>query len=219
MSQQEHSKIIDKLAKQIFQPHGLEQKGKSRTWYDDQGLYTTVIEFQPHKWEHGAFLNVGVNFHWYAQAYTSFDIGYRVTGFEKFETAKQFTSKIEDMVRLALDKAFFYRQQLKDIHAAKSFILAHEFTSDSLWGNYHKGVICGLTHDTDGLYKHFDALLLVDHDVPWANELKSNVAHLKGIAADHSKFRSEILRIILESRNLKKLKPMEIELLNSIDEL
>jgi hypothetical protein len=112
----------------------------------------------------------------------------------------------------------FYRQQLKDIHAAKSFILAHEFTSDSLWGNYHKGVICGLARDAEGLYKHFDALLLVEHDVPWANELKSKVGHLREIASDHSKFRSEILRVILESRNLKKLKPMEIELLNSIGE-
>lgn len=215
MSQPEHSKIITKVAKQIFKPHGLEQKGQSRTWYDDQGLYTTVIEFQPYKWEHGAFLNVGVNFHWYVQEYTSFDIGYRETGFEKFETAEQFTSKIEEMARLALDKAFSYRQQLIDINSAKKTILTHNFTSDTLWGNYHKGVICGLTNDTDRLNKHFDALLLVDHDVEWANELKSRVRQLKGIASDHSKFKSEILSNILESRNLKKLKTMKIELLNA----
>ncbi len=215
MSQPEHSKIITKVAKQIFKPQGLEQKGQSRTWFDDQGLFTTVIEFQPHKWEHGAFLNVGVNFHWYLQEYTSFDIGYRETGFEKFETAEQFSSKIEDMVRLALEKAFSYRQQLIDINTAKKTILAHNFSSDTLWGNYHKGVICGLTNDTDGLNKHFEALLLVDHDVEWANELKSRVLQLKEIASNYPKFKSEILSTILESRNLKKMKTMEIELLNA----
>lgn len=215
MSQPEHSKIIIKVAKQIFKPHGLEQKGQSRTWYDDQGFYTTVIEFQPHKWNHGAFLNVGINFHWYVQEYISFDIGYRETGFEKFETAKEFTSRIEYMVRLALDKALSYRQQLIDLNAAKKTILAHDFTSDTLWGNYHKGIICGLTNDTDRLHAHFDALLSVDHDAEWANELKSKVRQLKGIASDYPKFKSEIISTILESRNLKKLNTMEIELLNT----
>lgn len=216
MSQPEHSKIITKVAKQIFKPHGLEQKGQSRTWHDDQGLYTTIIEFQPHKWDHGAFLNVGVNLHWYVQDYVSFDIGYRETGFEKFETAEQFTSKIEDMVRLALDKVFSYRQQLIDLNTARKTILAYDFTSDILWGNYHKGVICGLTNDADGLNKHFDELLLVDHGVEWANELKSKVRRLKEIASDYLKFKNEILGIINDSRSLKKLKPMEINLLNAI---
>lgn len=215
MSQPEHSRIISKVAKQIFKPHGLEQKGQSRTWYDDQGFYTTIVEFQPHKWEHGAFLNIGVNFHWYVQEYTSFDIGYRETGFEKFETAEQFTSKIEDMVRLAIDKALSYRQQLIDLDTVKKNILAHNFISDTLWGNYHKGVICGLTNDAEGLNKYFDALLLVDHDVEWANELKSKVRQLKKIVSDNLKFKNEILSIIHESRSLKKLKTMEIKLLNA----
>lgn len=213
MSQQEHSKIIIKTAKQLFKPYGFEQKGQSRVWHDDQGLYTTLIEFQPHKWEHGAFLNVGVNFHWYVQPYTSFDIGYRETGFEKFETAKQFTAKIEDMVHLAAEKALSYRQQLIDLSTAKATILAHHFTSDSLWGNYHRGVVCGLTKDIDGLNQYFDALLQVDHDVKWANELKTKALQLKALASDPSKFNTEILQTILESRKEKKLKAMEIELL------
>jgi hypothetical protein len=215
MSQPEHSKIITKAAKQIFKPHGLEQMGQSQTWFDDQGLYTTIIEFQPHKWEHGAFLNVGVNFHWYEQEYTSFDIGYRETGFEKFETSEQFTSKIEDMVRIAMDKALSYRVQLINLSTVKKNILAHNFTSETLWGNYHKGVISGLTNDADGLNKYFDELLLVGHDVEWANELKSKVRQLKEIASDSLKFKNEILRIIHESRGLKKLKTMEVKILNA----
>ncbi len=213
MSQPEHSKIINKVAKQILKPHGFEQKGQSRIWYDDQGLYTTVVEFQPHKFAHGAFLNVGVNFHWFEKEYTSFDIGYRELGFEKFETAEQFTSKIEDMVNLALEKALSYRQLLVSLETSKKTILAHNFTSDTLWGNFHKGIICGLTNNIQGLIKYFDALLLVDHDVEWANDLKSKVRELKEIASNNSKFKTEILRTILESRKLKKLKDMEIKLL------
>ena len=212
MAQLEHAKIINKTARQILKPHGLEQKGQSRTWYDDQGLYTTIIEFQPHKWEHGAFLNVGVNFHWYVIDYVSFDMGYRETKFEKFETVDQFTSKIEPMVQLALDKALFYRQMLASLEMAKQNIITHNFTNDELWGNYHKGVICGLTKDINGLNKYFEKLLLVDHDVEWANDLKSRVKELKEIASDNSKFRAEILKIILEARKLKKLKSMEINI-------
>ncbi|TGK89246.1 hypothetical protein EHQ24_00130 [Leptospira noumeaensis] len=212
MSQSEHSKIITKQANKLFKPHGIVQKGKSRTWYDDHGIYTTIIEFQPHKREHGSFLNVGVNFHWYVKNYISFDIGNRVTEFEKFETAELFTIKIDEMVRLALEKAFNYRQKLINIITIKDTILSHNFTSDSLWGNYHKGIICGLTKDIEGLNKHFEDLLLVDHDFQWVKELKLNVIELKKAALDYKKFQKEIHSTIIEARKLKKLKNIEIQL-------
>jgi hypothetical protein len=214
MAQLQHSKIINKVAQQILKPQGLEQKGQSRTWYDDQGLYTIVIEFQPHKWEHGAFLNIGVNFHWYANDYISFDIGYRETKFEKFTTAQQFTSKIESMVQHSLDTIIFYRAQLENLVIAKENILTYNFTSDELWGNYHRGVICGLVGDMNGLNKYFDMLLAEKHNVEWANNLKAKVTELKKISTNNSKFRAEILETVLESRKLKGLKIMQIELLN-----
>lgn len=206
----EHEKIITNLAKQFLKPQGIVQKGQSRTWYDDQGFYMTVIEFQPHKIEPGAFLNIGVNFHWYVKEYISFDIGYRESKFEKFKTADQFTAKIEEMVNLAKDKALLFRERFSDLSLAKKNILAHDFGGDVLWGNYHKGIICGLTQDLPGLHKYFEALLQVDHNVGWANDLKSTTIRLKEIALNYDLFRAEVIKFIEESRRLKKLKPMEI---------
>ena len=43
MSQKVHTKIINNVAKQILKPEGLVRKGQSRTWYHDQGWFTTVV--------------------------------------------------------------------------------------------------------------------------------------------------------------------------------
>ena len=210
MSQAEYVKIITNVAKQYLKPHGLVQKGQSRIWYDDQGIFTTVIEFQPHQFEPGAFLNIGVNFHWYIKDHISFDIGYRESKFEKFKNAAQFTSTFEEMVCFARDKTLNYREQFADLTSARKNILAYDFGGDALWGNYHKGVICGLTHDPGGLHEFFNTLLQVDHNVGWANELKSTVIHLKNVALEHERFRMEILKYIETSRALKKLKSKTI---------
>ncbi len=210
MAQPEHSKIIHQVASKILKPHGLVRKGQSRTWYDDHGWYTTIVEFQPHKWEHGAFLNVGVNFHWYEQDYESFDMGYRETGFEKFESAEQFVGRIEPMVQLALDKVLAYREQLSDPEQAKQTILNYTFTSEEQWGYFHKGVICGITGDLDGLNHYFEHLLADDYEVEWFEELKSCVRKLKEMTHDAVRFKKEINNTILTSRKLKKLKEVEL---------
>ncbi|MFV0290086.1 MAG: hypothetical protein ACK5IJ_04195, partial [Mangrovibacterium sp.] len=63
MALPEHSKIINQVAREIFKEYGIERKGQSRTWLDDQYWYTTIIEFQPFKDRQGTCLNVGINFH------------------------------------------------------------------------------------------------------------------------------------------------------------
>lgn len=40
------NKIIRKLCKEIF-PSSVFQKGNSRVYFDDNGYYFTMIEFQP----------------------------------------------------------------------------------------------------------------------------------------------------------------------------
>lgn len=212
MAQSEHTKIINKCARQVLKPAGLVRKGQSRTWYDDHSWYTTVVEFQPHKWKHGALLNVGVSFHWYEKNYISFDIGYRETGFEAFETAEQFHAAIEAMVNTALEKVLFYRRKLPDLPGAKNMILEHTFSSDSLWGNYHKGVICALTDQPKESERFFRDLLAVEHEVPWAIELKKRTRGLLEILEQPEAFRQHILEIIVQSRLKKKLKSVAFEL-------
>ena len=89
MTQPDHSKIINKTAKKIFGVYGIKQKGQSRIWLDDNGWFTTVIEFQPFRGRQGTTLNVGVNFNWYEKEYFSFDIGYRPVSYTHLDVYKR----------------------------------------------------------------------------------------------------------------------------------
>lgn len=205
MALPEHSKLINKVAKNIFTPKGLSRKGQSRMWLDDQGWFTTVIEFQPFTNRMGTCLNIGVNFHWYYNDYWSFDIGYRESDFLDFFNEQQFVPNLEKLTKLALAKTLNYRELLKNLESAKATILHHNFSSEDLWGSYHKGIICGLHGDMKSLNQYFDKLLKTNHDVPWANELKERVVKLKDLVDNYDDFIQEIIDIISQTRMAKKL--------------
>src|SRR5687767_4381931 len=73
-----HSTLITAAAREILRPMGLFQKGRSRTWLDDQGWWVCVVEFQPSSWSRGSYLNVGCMWLWGVKDYISFDEGYRI---------------------------------------------------------------------------------------------------------------------------------------------
>lgn len=206
-----HSKIINRVARKIFKEHGIEQKGQSRTWLDDQYWFTTIIEFQPFKDRQGTCLNVGANFHWYKQDYFSFDIGNRESKFIDYKNDKQFETEMESLVKLALSKTLSLREKLADLKAAEKIITKNEFASDNLWGNYHRAIISGLNNEQAKSEKYFNLILKYDFDVPWANELKERVSDLKSELKNMPDFRKKIDGIIEKTRAEKKLKEIEIK--------
>ena len=207
----EHSKIINKIARGIFREYGIERKGQSRTWLDDQYWFTTIIEFQPFKDRQGTCLNVGINFHWYEKEYFSFDIGNRESDFIDFKNEKQFQSEMKSLVEKALKRTLELRNTMNDLKSAEKNIINHEFASDNLWGNYHRAIICGLNNEVGKSEYYFDLILKDDFDVPWAKELKRRVSELKNELKDTSNFQVKINEIIENTRNEKKLKEIEIK--------
>ena len=223
----EHSKIITKVAKQKLKPLGIAQKGKSRIWLDDNVWFTTQIEFQPSSWARGAYLNIGANFHWYKQEYMSFDLEYRRGNFVEYKNDEQFTNAMEKFCDLTIQKVLELRERLATLLSAKDNILAYNFSSEELWGNYHKGTICGLTGNFDELNKFYSDLLKVDSTkqwtcgntgvvhsthIEWIDELKENVKYLLKKTSSLDIFKAEVLNIIAETRRLKKLSEVEINL-------
>ena len=210
----EHSKIIFKVAKQKLKPFGVVQLGKSRIWLDDRGWYTTQIEFQPSSWARGTYLNIGVDFHWYKKQYMSFNLEGRQENFVEYKNDEQFTAEMEKFCDLIIKKILEIRENLRTIASAKKIILKHNFQNDDLWGNYHKGTICGLAGDFDKMNKYFNDLLKVENDMQlqWIEDLKENVKHLQSKTYDLELFKAEKLNIISETRKLKKLPEMEINL-------
>ncbi|MDR1275758.1 MAG: hypothetical protein LBL72_05180, partial [Candidatus Accumulibacter sp.] len=136
----DHNKIIAKTATAALKPYGIKRKGQSRLFVDDNGWFVIIIEFQPHKFNRGSFLNVGVNFNWYPQGYFSFDMGYRENEFIECVEERGFIESVDKLCKKAVEKVLKYRDDLKTMKTAEKIISEHEFTSDETWGNYHRGV-------------------------------------------------------------------------------
>ena len=151
----DHNKTITQAARSILKPHGLFQKGSSRTWIDDNGWYLTVVEFQPSNWGKGSYLNVGINFLWRQQDYLSFDFGSREHSFVSAEDLTSFCSKAADLSQIALDIVMKYRS-FRDLRFACEQILNNNagIPSHLL---YHKMMVCGLIEDPR-VVNHYNAL-------------------------------------------------------------
>ena len=210
----EHSKVINKVAKKLLKPQGIVQKGQSRIWLDDHGWFTTIIEFQPRDKAKGSFLNIAAHFHWHKKDCFSFDLGYRELDFVEYKNDEQFAKKMEKFCELTIEKVLEIRKKLATLHSAKKVILGHTFVSEEIWGKYHKGTICGLTGDIEKLNKHYGDLLKYEHrcNAPFIDELKENTKFIQSKASNLELFKAEILSIIAETRKLKKLPEMEIML-------
>lgn len=206
MALPEHSKIINKVARGIFKEYGIERKGQSRTWLDDQYWFTTIIEFQPFKDRQGTCLNVGINFHWYEQEYFSFDIGNRESEFIDFRNEKQFQSEIESLVEKALKRTLEMRDKMADLKNAENIIIKHEFASDNLWGNYHRAIICGLNNEPKKSDEYFNQILNEKFEYDWQKELKEKVEQLKSDLENITEFKEKIDKTIKNTRTKKKLK-------------
>ncbi|MCL1992794.1 MAG: hypothetical protein FWG66_07590 [Spirochaetes bacterium] len=212
MENADHNKIIKAIATKLFKPHGIKRKGQSRLFIDDNGWFIIIIEFQPHNYNRGAFLNIGINFNWYLNDYFSFDIGGREKDFIEYKNTDQFTAEIKKICEYSIEKINGYRSQFKNIKDAEKIILKTQYTSDDFWGNYHRGIISGLVGNMDNLKKYFEKILNEpDDNIGWRIELKKNIKELKALAEkDSSNFNEKIKGIIKEARKRKNLDEKEI---------
>src|SRR5690606_34982472 len=105
-----------------------------------------------------------------------------------------------------------YRQNLKDLNNSKQLILSHTFTSENIWGSYHKGTICGLTNEFDKQNEYYQKVLNNSETFEWLNELKKRVKILAEKAESQNIFTETIIEIVKKTRILKKLPETEIKL-------
>lgn len=132
-------------------------------------------------------------------------MGHRELSFIQYASGEQFQHEIEKCCDLAVEKTRQYKNELKTLELAHEALVNYKFTSDSLWGNYHKGTVAGLIDDAKSMETHYEKLLKVEHDIEWVGELKERTRILLDLSSDLSKFRNEIAQICNVSRKLKKL--------------
>jgi hypothetical protein len=212
MENLEYNKIIKTIATKLLKPYGIKKKGQSRLFIDDNGWFLIIIEFKPHKYKRGTFLNIGINFNWYFNDYFSFDIGNREKDFIEYNNTEKFTEEINRLCEYSIEIIIGYRTKLKNINTSEKIILENNYTSDSLWGNYHRGIISGLNGKINNLHKYFNKLLNEpDNNIEWIKELQKTTKELKDLADNNvNDFIEKIKNIIIETRKLKKLEEKEI---------
>lgn len=144
----EHGRIIGKVAKAALQPIGFRQKSRSRIWFADEGLWLSVVEFQPSSWSKGSYLNVAVHWLWGRPPYVlSFDRVDRVNGFIGFDGPEQFTLLMTNLVKKASEVIQRDRSQFKSIGQTANFLIQEEQSRSTHrfgWGAFNAGVAAGL---------------------------------------------------------------------------
>lgn len=206
MSTPPHSKIINRVARQVLKPIGVKRKGQSRIWLDDNGWWITVIEFQPSAWSKGSYLNVGINFQWYPQEHLSFDIGYREAGFVEYESDEQFEPNAQEFVRLAKAKILEIRELLSSPKSVKEYVVSSlQEHRPTLWGEFHQGMSCILAKEKSQAIAYLNQVLSNPHDAGWAIDLKEFVSKLISLLESSEDAFQFLNEIVNKSRELKKL--------------
>jgi hypothetical protein len=219
-----HSKLIAQAARDTLRPLGIVQKGRSRTWLDDQGWWIGVIEFQPSSWNRGGYLNVGINWLWNPKDFLSFDLGYRVDEVEPvvYESDEQFTPLAGRLAKAAADRAVLYRTVFPSIVAvAKHAQRPDRRLRKALWAATDRlkkrdaAIACGVVGDVARARKliaeelELNAAIDPAYRAEWDEQEAKRLVRLDALLDDRPSFRQQILTDIHVARSMLELLPLE----------
>lgn len=203
---QQHSKIIDKVARALLAPEGVRQKGRSRVWLDDHGYWLVVIEFQPSSWSRGSYLNVGCMWLFYPQDYIAFHEGYREKSFVEYRDDAQFEESAVSLVIAALDKIRDYRKRFSSLASIQSH-LTSTARKDDFWSLYFAGVASGLVGKTTKAASFFTQITNLDCSTDWQKEIKERAERCLIMLTEKSTFTNQIWSYTNHTRQALKLEP------------
>jgi hypothetical protein len=192
------SKLLASAARDILKPIGLRQKGRSRTWLDDQGWWLVVVEFQPSGWAKGTYLNVGACWLWSPRDYIAFDEGYRVETFNRFHTAEQFTQHSRRLAKRAADEVSRYRARFDSIKTVSDYY--DKKAPEDIWGLFHASVAAGLSGRTVKAKKYLARLARQSVQSDWQGQPAQSARNLEPFLEKTDRFRIQIGEMVTESR-------------------
>ncbi len=204
----EHNKIINQVAKTFFGPLNIQRKGKSRLWFEDNGWFLTIIEFQPSSYSRGTYLNLGVSFNNYPNGHFSYDLGGRMEGFVEAENISDFESELTNLIEKSIPLVNKYRMGLDRTKSPGSFIrgqLDIQSLKDTGWSNYHIGFAYLIENEVELAKEHLRQVVASDDQRAWAKERAKYAQNLIELKFDPTR----LSKIINRSRVLKKLEPLK----------
>jgi hypothetical protein len=202
----DHNKLIAKLAKQVLLPAGLKRKGQSRSYYDDNGWWSTKVEFQPSGFSKGSYLNVGVSWLLYEDDSWGFDIGYRENEFSSAENEAEFTTGIFEMAIHAKEIAEKNRERFATVSKAHEY---YQSIRREGWDFYYGAVIAGLNHEFANAKQNFNSWLAYPERSERDKEVNARCRALMHLLDRPKEFIEAVVRIVLNKRALLRLESKE----------
>jgi hypothetical protein len=206
LAERPHDRILRDIGREILGPIGVVQKGRSRTWLDDQLWFVTVIEFQPGR-SPGAYLNVGVNWLWEPKSHYSFDLGSRVM--ELQVAHEDWPAKARLLVETAAAEVIAYRGRLPHVGAAASAMTDAGIPAG--WPVFHAAIANALAGNAEEADRLFQRFLASEDPRPWAVEARDRARGLRALLTDDSGFRHQIIDDIKRSRALLCLREISLK--------
>ena len=209
----DHNKLTAEVAKQTLLPAGLKRKGKSRLYYDDNGWWCTVIEFQPSGFSKGSYLNVGVCWLLYEQDYWSFDVGSQEGSNRRFASAENesdFTNAVFEKAMRAKEIAESNRERFSTISKAHEYYQAIKREG---WAFYYAAVIAAMNHQFEIAKNNFESLLAYPERAEWEKKLNARVRELMRLMECPREFVQAIIETVLKTRALLRLETKDATLL------
>lgn len=202
-----HSQVIAAEARQILEPLGLAQRGRSRIWLDDQGWYVVMVEFQP-GWSRGSYLNVGCNWLWSGTDVPAFDLGYRVEGFHEYQSDEQFVPVARRLAHRASEAVLHYRAL---VPTPRALAAHYKLTSPNPgWPSFNAAIAFGLCGDADAARRLFAGAFgsAAADSRDWVVKARADAEHLSTLVADSARLGQEIRTLITRARELRRLPPL-----------
>jgi len=200
-----HSEILRAAAREELEWLGLSQKGRSRTWLDDHGWWTVIVEFQPSGFAKGSYLNVGASWLWHESEYFSFDVGHRVQDFVKFIDEDQFKAEARKLAGTAQREVLRLRTLFPTVSDAASYLKKNGLALN-LWHMFDAGIAAGCIGDRAQSLLCFNRVLERDAKAEYEIRRRDTVRKLIEFLPDTATFRAQIERSIQKTRSLRKLK-------------
>jgi hypothetical protein len=204
-----HNRIINSVAKEILQPFGFTQRGRSRLWIADNGWWLILVEFQPSSWSRGTYLNVGAKFLWSGiEAFTfdfSFGVSSRLGHFCEFVDEEQFALQVRRLAEVAGKEAQRFRREFATIEATADNLATH--VQSGPWGLYNAAVAAILARRSQKAHTFCGELerTLQEESTEWAKDLQRTAVSLSSLSNDPAKVIDVLSERVRHSRELLKL--------------
>lgn len=207
----DHNRVLNAAAREVLKPLGLARKGRSRTYLDDRGWWLGVVEFQPHKWMRGSFLNVGVDWHWRDQEFIAYSVGGRVDhdmgeppsfGFLEAQDEEQFGVAARELARIAAGEVEGYRRRFADIEGAAAYLDEHAGDAPwQFWEAFDAGVACGLAGRAEDARRWFGVVRGHEAEQDWERVAHERAAELTALLADGEAFGRDVCAAMRRRRS------------------